>query len=138
MDPRLQVGIEYNPGADEVGFIGNLTIAEETETHPHASLGTSSDRIGTPEGFQCYYMTIAKSFPSTGLGAYVSFNYSEFEDGVNFPFGVSYDIRPDLRALFMNDGRKSHGLLTYQDETWSVSLLWVWFRHAGISFSWGF
>ena len=134
--PRLQVGLEYNPGAEEVGFIGNALLNLESETEPHVSFGTSSDRIGTPEGFQCYYLTFAKSFST--IGAYVSFNYSEFEKGINLPFGVSYRLGPNISAMYMNDGRRSHALLTYSQSDWSVSLMWVWLKHPGISFSWGF
>src|SRR5688572_8343050 len=136
--PRVQIGLEYNPGEDEINPIGNVILNLESETEPHLSFGTSSDRIGTPEGVQCYYLTFAKGFPRQKLGAYVSFNYSEFEEGINLPFGVSYHLRPDLSAMYMNDGRKSHGLLTYSQADWSVSLMWVWFKHPGISMSWGF
>lgn len=138
VSPRFIAGIEYNPGADEIGPIANYTLAQESAKAPHLSLGTSSDRIGTPEGNQCYYLTVAKSFPNAKLSPYVSLNYSEFEDGLTLPFGVSYYVLPQLSAMYMNDGRRSHGLLTYMQSDWSVSLMWVWFKHPGISLSWGF
>jgi hypothetical protein len=102
------------------------------------NLGTSSDRIGTPAGPHAYYVTFAKSFPQARLGPYVSVNYSEFDREINFPFGLNYQIRPGLTTMFMNDGRKSHLLLTYARENWSVSAMWIWFRHPGISVSFGF
>ena len=135
---RLQAGIEYNPGADEIGFIGNFMLAQETEKAPMVNLGTSSDRIGTPEGPKSYYVTFAKGFPKHKLGPYVTINYSEHDRGFNFPFGCSYTFQPGISAMFMNDGRKSHLLATYSKESWSVSLMWVWFKHPGISLSWGF
>ena len=102
------------------------------------NLGTSSDRIGTPEGPHAYYVTVAKGFPKYGLGPYFSVNYSEFDQRVNFPFGVNFQVSPSVTALFMNDGRKSHLLATYSQETWSVSAMWIWLKRPGISVSFGF
>ncbi len=101
------------------------------------SFGTSSDRIGTPPGPHCYYVTFAKGIQALNAAPYFSVNYSEFDRGVNFPFGVNVGITPELSTMFMNDGRKSHLLLTYRQESFSVSALWIWFRHPGISISWG-
>ena len=136
--PRLQAGLEYNPNAHELGFIGNYILATETENSPMINFGTSSDRIGTPPGPHAYYVTFAKSIPSAKLGPYVSINYSEFDRRLNFPFGVSYSIQPGLSTMFMNDGRKSHLLLTYTKENLSVSAMLIWMKHPGVSFSFGF
>jgi len=135
---RFQAGLEWNPVAKEAGFIGNWTLSPETERYPMVNLGTSSDRIGTPPGPHAYYLTFAKSFPSAKIGPYVSVNYSEADRRINFPFGVSYQLQPGLSTMFMNDGRKSHVLLTYSRENWSVSAMWIWFKHPGISVSFGF
>ncbi len=102
------------------------------------SFGTSSDRIGTPPGPHAYYFTFAKSFPTAKLSPYVSINYSEFDQQLNFPFGVSYGIVPGLSAMYMNDGRKSHVLLTHSQASWSVSAMLIWMKHPGISVSFGF
>jgi len=134
----LQAGIEYNPNAREVGLIGNYILATETANQPMINLGTSSDRIGTPPGPRAYYVTFAKSFPELKLGPYVSVNYSEHDREINFPFGLSYELMPKWSSMFMNDGRRSHLLLTYTEEDWSVSAMWVWFKHPGISVSFGF
>lgn len=136
--PRLQAGLEYNPNAGEVGIIGNYILATESEKSPMINLGTSSDRIGTPPGPHAYYVTFARSIPSLKLGPYVSINYSEFEQRLNFPFGVSYHIVPGVSAMYMNDGRKSHVLLTYSKESWGVSAMLIWMKHPGISLSFGF
>jgi hypothetical protein len=136
--PRLQAGLEWNPAADEVGFIGNYMIAPETDKTPMVNLGTSSDRIGTPKGPKAYYVTLAKGFPEAKIGAYVSLNYSEFDRGFNLPFGATYQIAPGWSTMFMNDGRKSHLLLTHSTPNWSASLMWIWFKHPGVSISWGF
>ncbi len=133
--PKLQAGLEWNPMAREVGFIGNYTLATETETRPMVNFGTSSDRIGTPPGPHAYYFTFAKSFPKQKLAPYVSINYSEYDRRLNLPFGVSYPVAPRLTTLLMNDGKRSHLLLTYTKESWSVSAMLIWMKHPGISFS---
>ncbi len=136
--PRLQAGIEWNPRAREAGFIGNYIIATETDRQPMINVGTSSDRIGTPPGPHAYYVTFAKGLSSLKAAPYVTINYSEYEKRLNFPFGVNFGISPQWSTLFMHDGRKSHLLLTYKKEDYSVSLMWIWFRHPGVSISWGF
>lgn len=136
--PRFQGGVEWNPGAREAGLIGNWILNPESEKYPMINLGTSSDRIGTPAGPHAYYVTFAKGFPDLKIGPYVSVNYSEFDRRLNFPFGVNYQFAPGVTGLFMNDGRKSHLLLTYGRENWSVTAMWIWFKHPGISFSIGF
>lgn len=136
--PRLQAGLEYNPRAGEVSVIGNYNLATESETSPMINFGTSSDRIGTPPGPHAYYFTFAKSIPKLKAGPYLSVNYSEYDRRLNLPFGVSYSLQPGLSAMFMNDGRKSHLLLTYSKENWSVSGLLIWMKHPGISVSFGF
>lgn len=137
VNPCLALGIEANPSANEVGPLLNYMIQPETESLPMMNFGTSSDRIGTPAGPRSYYVTFAKTV-GTHLLPYVSLNYSEFEDGLNFPFGVSIFLNQNWVLLPMNDGRKSHLMLTYRGGSSSVSFIWVWFKHPGISFSWQF
>lgn len=137
-NPRLQAGLEWNPNARELGFIGNYIVQVETEKLPMISLGTSSDRIGTPPGPHAYYATFAKSIPNTRIAPYASINYSEHDRKLNVPFGINFSLAKEWDALFMNDGRKSHALLTYKTEAASVSLIWVWLKHPGVSVSFGF
>lgn len=47
---QLQLGVEYNPLADEVGPLGNALLLFDTNNRPAVMLGTSSDRIGTADG----------------------------------------------------------------------------------------
>lgn len=137
VNQRLQLGLEYNPNAREVGPLANYMLNFESATAPMINLGTSSDRIGTPPGPRSYYATFAKTFWSRVV-PYVSINYSEHEGGFNFPFGANIFLDKHWVLLPMHDGRKSHLLLTYRGEDLSVSLMWVWFKHPGISISWGF
>lgn len=135
--PRLQLGIELNPAAGEVGPLANYMLNVESADTPMMNLGTSSDRIGTPAGYQCLYLTVAKTFDSRFV-PYVSVNYSQFDQAINIPFGVSIYLDKHWVLLPMNDGRKSHLMLTYRQPSQSVSLMWVWFRHPGLSMSWHF
>lgn len=135
---RLQAGLEWNPAAKELGFIGNYTILRESETQPLLNLGTSSDRIGTPAGPRAYYLTVAKTIPGSQLSPYVSLNYSEFDRGFNFPFGVSYSLDDRLSLMAMNDGRKSHLLLAVSERNWSITAMWIWLKKPGLSVSIGF
>lgn len=102
------------------------------------SFGTSSDRIGTPPGPKAYYFTFAKAIPSLKAGPYISVNYSEYEGGINFPFGVNFSLTPELDLLFMNDARKCHLLLTFKQASTTFSLMWIHLKNPGISISWGF
>src|SRR6188472_186268 len=58
--PNLKAGIEWNAQADEVGIVANWRAVAETTTRPAIMFGTSSDRIGTPEG-QSYFVTVSES-----------------------------------------------------------------------------
>ncbi|HWP31069.1 MAG TPA: hypothetical protein VNK96_05010 [Fimbriimonadales bacterium] len=118
--------------------MANLILATETSFRPLLTLGTSSDRIGTPRGYQSYYLTIAKSLPGSPVAPYFSINYSEFESGFNFPFGANLKLRDDIGLLLMNDGRKSHALLNLQGKNMTFSLMWIWMERFGISVSGSF
>jgi hypothetical protein len=102
------------------------------------NFNVSSDRIGTPKGPMGYGLTFAKGFPKYKVAPYVTVRYSEFERGINFPFGANFQFTPEWSLMPMNDGRRSHVLLTYQQPKYSVSLMWIWLKHPGISVSFGF
>ena len=66
-------------------------------------------------------------------------NYSEWDEAVNFPFGVSVETGPNAVARYMYDGQRSHGLLdVYLTDGLGVSLMAVWFERFGISLFGGF
>ena len=60
---KLTAGVEVNPRADvpsgRVSPLLNLLILPETKRRPAMILGTSSDRLGTPDG-QSFYATFSK------------------------------------------------------------------------------
>ncbi len=138
MTPRLQVGLEFNPVVGEVVPTANWILSKETPRSPLLALGTSSDRIGTPEGRQAYYLTVAKGLPRYRIAPYFSVNYSEADRAINYPFGVNIALGPQWDLLPMNDGRRSHLILTYKQKCYNVSLIAVYLRHFGMSVGYSF
>jgi hypothetical protein len=133
--PRLQLGVEFNPAADEVGPLLTWFLLTETERRPALFLGTSSDRIGSPRGDQSYYLTVVRRHPRWPVSAYLSLNYSEWDDGFNVPFGVEVELGQRFSVRPMYDGDRSHLMLNYQSQRFTTSLLWVWFERFGVAFS---
>lgn len=133
--PRLQLGVELNPEADEVGPLVTWFLLTEKEKQPALFLGTSSDRIGSPEGEQSYFVTAAKRHPTWPVSAYVSLNYSEWDDGFNVPFGVEVDLGARFSMRPMYDGHRTHLTLNWRGQRFDASLLWIWLERLGIAFS---
>lgn len=82
VDERLTVGLEVNPLADDVGPLINWRVLDETKRRPALVLGTSSDRIGTPDG-RAVYGTLSKDLQAaTGLAVapYAGVTFGEYED----------------------------------------------------------
>ena len=135
LHPQLKLGIEWNPRADEVGFVANWRAASETATRPAVVFGTSSDRIGTPEG-QAYFVSVSKSLhEATGLpiAPYISASYSGYENRVLIPFGVNVAIGRQWSAMLLNDGVHTHLSATYAWSRFAVTLLAVERKDFGIS-----
>lgn len=136
--PLLTLGLEYNFLVEELGFRGSYVLQRETEKLPQVHFNTSSDRIGTPEGYQQYSLTFAKALPGTPISPYVSVTYSGFDDQLVFPFGVNLQLGEQWSLLGMNDGRKSHLLLNFNTEEYYVQVGWIWFERASITVGFGF
>lgn len=138
--PRLNLGIEWNPGESEVGPLANLFLSRESHVRPALSLGTSSDRIGTGPHTTSVFLTAAKRWPSprVPLSGYVSLNWSESDGAVNFPFGATLHLgdRYDLRTMY--DGARTHLLAGVRVGRVSVTALWIWLEHVGVAVSTGF
>ncbi len=130
---RLLIGVEYNPVVGELLPTANYTALFETDRQPLISLGTSSDRIFSPEGTRSYTITLGKSIPHSGLAPYVALNWSTWEDRFTFPFGINYALHPAWDAMVQHDGRNTHWLLTWKSRSTSVSLLLVKGRYWGLS-----
>ena len=138
MITSLQVGAEYNPEAGEVGPIATWFFLTEQGDRPAAFVGTSSDRIGSPEGTQCYYLTVAKNLQQFPVSLYGSVNYSEWDDRLNFPFGANVEIFPGVTLQPMYDGERTHLLGSFAAERFSLTLIYAWLEKAGIAASVGF
>lgn len=134
---RVQVGVEFNPVVAEAAPLATLFLVTEEERRPALFLGTSSDRIGSPEGTQAVYLTAAKYLPFARLAPYVSLNYSGWDDAVNVPFGAGLELGGGVYVRPMYDGERTHLMAGWFGETWGASLLWVWLEDPGISFTLG-
>lgn len=111
----------------------NYTVLFETPNSPLISLGTSSDRIFSPEGSRSYTVTFGKSIPHSRLAPYFAVNWSTWEDRLTYPFGINYSLHQQWDAMIQHDGRNTHWLLTNKTNATSISLLLVKGRHWGIS-----
>lgn len=136
--PTLQLGIEFNPVVSEVAPLATWFLLTETEQRPAVFLGTSSDRIGSPEGTQAYYMTVAKYLPALHVSPYASLNFSEWDDGWNVPFGANVEMGRGVSVQPMYDGHRTHLLGTYATNRFSATLIWAWLERAGAAVSMGF
>lgn len=136
--PTLQLGVEYNPEVGEVGPLVTWFLLTETERRPALFFGTSSDRIGSPEGKQSYYATGAKYLPWLRTSPYASLNYSEWDREVNLPFGANIELGHGLAVRPMYDGHRTHLLGTYATERFSATAIWAWLERAGVAVSVGF
>ncbi|MGE0490053.1 MAG: hypothetical protein AB7S38_12675 [Vulcanimicrobiota bacterium] len=130
------MGVEYNPLGQDLGLLVNWRLVRETSSSPAVVLGTSSDRIGTPNG-RAYYLTLSKEV-ADGLGVYVGAMYGEFDDKVRIPAGVSYQFDDHWSTLFAYDGVNGHPMVTYSWDRYNLTLLFVGSRHPGLSFGVGF
>lgn len=136
--PRLSLGLEYNPAVGEINPTMNWIAHVETHKVPLVSFGTSSDRIFTPRDNRAYFLTFAKSVPGLPIAPYISINYSEYENGFNIPFGVNVSLSEEWDLLPMNDGRKTHLLLTRKFERSNLTFMLIDLKRPKIGFSLGF
>ncbi len=136
VNPDIQVGLEYNPLDQDLGLLFNWRLVRETASSPAVIIGTSSDRIGTPDG-RAYYVTVSKEV-ADGLGLYVGAMYGEFEDKVRIPAGMSYRFDHRWSALFAYDGVNGHPMVTYSWENKNITFMLVGGKHPGLSFGIGF
>jgi hypothetical protein len=137
--PTLSAGLEINAAVGEVSPIANWYALTENDRRPAIIFGTSSDRIGSPEGKRMYYFTFAKQIGHTPVAPYVSINYSETDRRINYPFGATFLIGREWTFLPMYDGQRAHTTLTWSGRRGeSVTLLYVWNQRFGISFGLNF
>jgi hypothetical protein len=134
---RVDVGIEYNPKAEQVSPLLNVRVMNETRRRPPIMFGTSSDRIGTPEG-QSFYATIAKDLrPLTGLplAPYAGVAYGTYEDRARLIAGANISFGHGFSSLLIFDGVHFHPTLSYFRGRHGISALLVRSRDIGASYS---
>jgi hypothetical protein len=115
LHPRVSVGVEYNPLANDVGPLANIVAVAETGWRPALIFGTSSDRIGTPRG-RSIYATISKNLYDAvklPIGVYTGVAYSSYEHRFLPLAGVTVKLTRNLSSLVIFDGVKVHPTMTY-------------------------
>jgi hypothetical protein len=135
--PRVDVGIEYNPKSEQASPLANVRVLNETRSRPAIMLGTSSDRIGTPDG-QSFYATVAKDLrPQLGipLAPYVGVAYGTFEDKARVIAGANIAFGHGFSSLLIFDGVHFHPTASYARGRHGVSLLLVSGKDLGISYN---
>lgn len=136
--PRLSLGVEYNPRADDVGLLANFVAVTETEKRPALIFGTSSDRIGTPSG-RSIYATMSKNLSEAvklPIAPYVGVAYGTYEHRFLPLAGLTVNWTANLSSLVIYDGVKVHPTLTYSLGTRHVfTFLMAQGKNPGISYS---
>jgi hypothetical protein len=133
--PNLKAGVEWNQRAHEVGFVANWRALAETQQRPAVVFGTSSDRIGTPNG-QAYFVTFSKSLHHelrVPVAPYAGASYSTYEKRMLYPFGVNVAIGPRWSAMVLNDGVHTHLSTTFALRRVAITLLAVERKDFGIT-----
>ncbi len=135
--PRLSVGVEYNPRADDVGLLANFVAITETERRPALIVGTSSDRIGTPSG-RSLYATVSKNLSSElnlPIAPYVGIAYSTYEERFLPLGGLNINFRENLSSQIIFDGVKVHPTLNYTSGRHVFTFLLAQGKNPGVSYS---
>jgi hypothetical protein len=135
--PRVDLGIEFNPKAEQASPLANMRLLHETKTRPAIMVGTSSDRIGTPEG-QSFYATISKDLnPQLGvpISPYVGVAYGTFEDRARPIGGANIGLGSGFSSLLIFDGVHFHPTASFHRGRHGVSVLLVRSRDVGVSYN---
>jgi len=131
------IGVEYNPLEEEVGPLVNFHLLTETKSRPALIVGTSSDRIGTPDG-QSYYITLSKNLApqlKLPIAPYVGLAYGTFEDELLAIGGLSIKLPSNFSSLFIFDGVHFHSTVSYSWKNHTFSLVMVRSKDPGFSYS---
>jgi hypothetical protein len=141
LHPRLTAGVEVNPRADQAGGkvspLLNWLALPETEKRPALILGTSSDRIGTPEG-QSFYATLSKNLQreiGLPIAPYAGVAYSTHEHRWLPLAGLNMYFTRNISSTVIFDGVKVHPLVSYTRGRHAFSFLLVFANKPGLSYS---
>lgn len=137
LTPRLSVGIEYNPLAKKVSPLANFVALTETEKRPAIILGTSSDRIGTPEG-QSFYVTLSKSLEretQLPIAPYIGVAYGSYEERARLIGGLNIYFTDRLSSTILFDGVKVSPILNYSYGRHQFGFVLAQGKKPGLSYS---
>jgi hypothetical protein len=141
LHPRITAGVEVNPRADEAGGrvspLFNWLALPETERRPALILGTSSDRIGTPEG-QSFYATFSKSLKNETrlpIAPYAGLAYSTYEHRWLPLAGLNVYFTKKFSSLVIYDGVRVHPMLNYTHGRHNFSFVLAFANKPGFSYS---
>ena len=135
--PRLTVGVEYNPLDGDVGPLANFVAVTETERRPALIVGTSSDRIGTPEG-RSFYATLSKDLSEMTripIAPYVGYSYGQFDDHGRVIGGVNVTFTEWMQGQAIFDGVKVHPMLNFSFGRHQLGVLFAQGKNPGVSYS---
>jgi hypothetical protein len=135
--PRFTAGVEYNPLAGKVSPLANVVALTETHRRPALILGTSSDRIGTPDG-QSFYATFSKNLKhATGLpfAPYAGVAYGTFEDRFRAIGGLNINFNERWNSTILFDGVRVHPLVNYTYGRHQFGAILERGRNPGMSYS---
>jgi hypothetical protein len=135
--PRLSIGVEYNPRADDVGLLANFVAMTETDKRPALILGTSSDRIGTPSG-RSIYATVSKNLSNElklPIAPYAGVAYSGHDDRFLPVAGLTVNWTNSLSSLVIFDGVKVHPTINYSVGRHAFTFLLAQGKNPGVSYS---
>lgn len=138
--PTLRLGLEWNPGENELGPLVNWVAITETGTRPALMFGTSSDRIGTPEG-RAYFATLSKGFGRVAgipLEGYAGLSHGTFEHETLPIAGLTLGIARSLSTRLIYDGEALHVALETSIGAHELGALLVDGEHPGVTWSVGF
>lgn len=138
MLPRLSIGLEWNPLADEVGPLANFIAVREGARRPSIMFGVSSDRIGTPDG-TAYFMTIAKDLESVvgwPIAPYVGASYGTWDDELRAIGGLRARLGRRVAIQAIYDGVNLHPSLEVNfSGAHTLSFIWVETEMFGVAYS---
>jgi hypothetical protein len=135
--PRLTVGLEYNPIAKDVGPLVNFVALTETDRRPALIIGTSSDRIGTPEG-RSFYATLSKDLAETvglPISPYAGYSYGQFDDHGRAIGGLNVTFAEWMQGQVVYDGQKIHPMINFAFGRHQLGVLFAQGKNPGVSYS---
>ena len=112
---NLSLGVEFNPLDDDVGLLANWRILDETDSLPALIVGTSSDRIGTPNG-RAYYATFSKDLRKVvdlPIAPYLGTAYGDFDDEWEIIGGTVIRWKRGWISTHSWDGHNLHHQMDY-------------------------